>query len=217
MPTVRLPGNRPLHFFFDFYPAAILSFDSPPCLLCRHLINALTLTKTPNVYCLSSKCETVPGTCLTTDTFDGPRGRRMLVTSMSLGQVGESPCLPPTCMPDVCMMADSGLCVHTAYFARLTDMPACSGAHDQYGVEALRLCCCTTVTSSQSQQHQGRLYTLWQGKLASCSSASSQGHQPPGSHSPALLLQLLTRVLTDAPGGCHQPLQAEDAGHLSAP
>jgi hypothetical protein len=56
----------------------------------RHLINAKTFAKTPNVYCLSSTCETVAGTCLTTDTFEGPWGRRMLVTSMSLAQVRDA-------------------------------------------------------------------------------------------------------------------------------
>lgn len=54
----------------------------------RHLINAKTFKVTPNVFCFSPTCETTPGTCLTTDVFDGPYGgKRMLVTSMSLGQV----------------------------------------------------------------------------------------------------------------------------------
>lgn len=59
-----------------------------PACPCRHLIDTLTYKVTPNVYCLGRGCtEDVQGTCLTTETFDGPRGKRMLVTSMSLAQV----------------------------------------------------------------------------------------------------------------------------------
>lgn len=58
----------------------------------RHMIDTHTMKVTPNVYCLGdrtgSKCEDVKGTCLTTETFMGPRGRRMLVTSHSLAEVG---------------------------------------------------------------------------------------------------------------------------------
>lgn len=58
----------------------------------RHMIDTHTMKVTPNVYCLGdrtgSKCEDVQGTCLTTETFMGPRGRRMLVTSHSLAEVG---------------------------------------------------------------------------------------------------------------------------------
>jgi hypothetical protein len=55
------------------------------------MIDTHTMKVTPNVYCLGdrvgSKCQDVKGTCLTTETFMGPRGRRMLVTSHSLAEV----------------------------------------------------------------------------------------------------------------------------------